>query len=76
MRVLWACVLLGRFFAEHGLFSHIVHILSVANKSSTSGVVVQLLQTLNIMLQNIRSEKAVCAYPCSLLTHCSWLRHA
>lgn len=54
---------LYRFFMEKQVMAHFIRILK---NSKTISVTVQLLQTLNIMLQSMRSEQAICkiAYLC------------
>eukprot|EP00897_Mesotaenium_endlicherianum_P003075 jgi/Mesen1/2796/ME000170S01896 len=45
------------FFMANNILGHFLTILRTSSR--TSGVPVQLLQTLNIMIQNIRSEKSI-----------------
>ncbi|CAI5481011.1 unnamed protein product [Closterium sp. Yama58-4] len=50
-----------RFFVEQGVFAQFIRIMALANQPSPlcEGVMVQLLQTLNLMIQNLKSEKAI-----------------
>ncbi|CAI5977091.1 unnamed protein product [Closterium sp. NIES-64] len=50
-----------KFFVEQGVFAQFIRIMALANQPSPQceGVMVQLLQTLNLMIQNLKSEKAI-----------------
>lgn len=47
------------YFMEHQVMGEFVRILRISKPVAVS---VQLLQTMSIMIQNLKSEKAICKY--------------